>query len=1466
MENPRDHILAVGSAPDLLSSWYQERSASGVGIRQTPDSVPFVVDVPKIDAEARGTADMAAPGMEIGVSVEVKRVDGLEADYPVTGVRVVIGDPETNGDANMSWNCMGQTYVQIPGTTTTLYPQAKSDANFDIVGFGVFPFDSAGLDWAGMEGNTPTGVARWSYAYNIEDQIALTDSGPGVDNEGYTLWSGTIDTTGLRSQDYYLGIFVEATGDRRDFLFDNLSGFTLEPYSADNNVLLVDDYVCGQRCKQSLAPFRGNYGPNEEASYATVGYPVESYLGRTVMGTYKITGESINRGSCHTVLGTMASWDYAFVAMPTWEPGYDKWRVACRGPIPYEVLVDYLPADHYVWDPTPDAPPQDDTYGIIDGPAGDHPGFPVFTATVDANGFATRPDPTKDKSLLFTVADRGVAWFAPYSGDLVLGTESGHITDAATQAGLRDFVSEGGRLFVSGQDLGWALTLNGSIATPPFFTGVLGASFVRDDLGNPNHTFSGGAGVSCTATGGFNPVANGPRAGWPVLYADSHPTALHTNWSRNRDPNGPFNDDGAYQNEWPDVIAPASSTEVYSYNAGGSCAVRKEGFPREGKTVYMSFGLEAVHREFYETPGPVFWCDNFRHKILMYTMNWFRTSTIYGRVTTSASSDLPPGSPREGAVVVATDQRTGITYALFTDSLGNYRFRGLPVSNYTMTAQYSGELADHPASTETWGKGPIDVRDPRLALDPVAVGTAPYYDTTFQRREDFNLLPAPPGAIEGHVYANLDLNGDTLLNDPVANIEVRATSLTLDPPLNGNPVFDQVVKTDADGYFFIETVPVDTYDVHGNPRKLLNYSDQLIEDVIVQAGQTANVDFFLDPLPGTIQGTVTDKSDNSAIPGANVKIAALGLSVTSDSNGAYEIDPVPAGDHTVDVDAPGYLSAAADVTLLPGGTVTQNFQLEAVPPGIVKGRVTDSTGTTGIPGVLVRALFGTDPVTDPGPATTDANGDYSLELPASTYTIQAYDPNGEAAYAPVDGIEVQVLSDQTVEGIDFQVIPQATIPAGLHVIGPAYNYEGRSPAGIFGVAQAGLKLARWVPIRGEYAIYTPTDTDPEVARLLRGNGYFVQFDNRVDISAVGTPGPEDQEGRRALVPILTSPAAGGWNLIGNPYDYDIDFSLTRIQYQNQELSLSEAAAAGVVSDVLFTYENGYRESNLLPAWRGGWIRVNEPDVVIALSNQRVLSRDASVRSQATLPRGMDWKVRLLADAEGCVDHATWIGASSTATKGYDPAFDVPEPPSVRHITGREVSVYFPRTDLGVDSGRYTADVRGRIREAESWDAVVQAYGVSGDVTLSWPDMRSLPRYYTATLTDLDTGRQVNMRTAENYAFTPDETGLRNVRVTIRYAQAGGGLVIENTGQTRGLSTVTYRAVSDATVDVKVLNAAGRIIRRLVEGEVRAAGRHTETWDGHDDRGVMVPDGYYTFEVQGVFGDGTTTRAMTRVLR
>ena len=61
------------------------------------------------------------------------------------------------------------------------------------------------------------------------------------------------------------------------------------------------------------------------------------------------------------------------------------------------------------------------------------------------------------------------------------------------------------------------------------------------------------------------------------------------------------------------------------------------------------------------------------------------------------------------------------------------------------------------------------------------------------------------------------------------------------------------------------------------------------------------------------------------------------------------------------------------------------------------------------------------------------------------------------------------------------------------------------------------------------------------------------------------------------------------------------------------------------------------------------------------------------------------------------------------------------------------------------------------------------------------------------------------------------------------------------------STISYTVKYPAPVHVRITDLAGTTIRRLVAGEM-PAGVHETTWDGLDDDGAAVADGYYVIEV------------------
>jgi predicted deacylase len=58
------------------------------------------------------------------------------------------------------------------------------------------------------------------------------------------------------------------------------------------------------------------------------------------------------------------------------------------------------------------------------------------------------------------------------------------------------------------------------------------------------------------------------------------------------------------------------------------------------------------------------------------------------------------------------------------------------------------------------------------------------------------------------------------------------------------------------------------------------------------------------------------------------------------------------------------------------------------------------------------------------------------------------------------------------------------------------------------------------------------------------------------------------------------------------------------------------------------------------------------------------------------------------------------------------------------------------------------------------------------------------------------------------------------------------------------TTIRFDVPADGPVDLAVYNASGRVVRTLVAGEDRTAGRHEVDWNGTDDRGIPVASGVY----------------------
>lgn len=104
----------------------------------------------------------------------------------------------------------------------------------------------------------------------------------------------------------------------------------------------------------------------------------------------------------------------------------------------------------------------------------------------------------------------------------------------------------------------------------------------------------------------------------------------------------------------------------------------------------------------------------------------------------------------------------------------------------------------------------------------------------------------------------------------------------------------------------------------------------------------------------------------------------------------------------------------------------------------------------------------------------------------------------------------------------------------------------------------------------------------------------------------------------------------------------------------------------------------------------------------------------------------------------------------------------------------------------------------------------------------------------------ENGTQRDSFTMTKGLVTPVPVGLPSSRLSVRASPSPFGVS----------TSVEFTVPSADRVEVRVIDAAGRVVRSLAEN-ARAAGSHRVVWDGRDDRGRAVASGvYFVSVVQG----------------
>ncbi|MBI5003560.1 Ig-like domain-containing protein [Candidatus Kaiserbacteria bacterium] len=265
-------------------------------------------------------------------------------------------------------------------------------------------------------------------------------------------------------------------------------------------------------------------------------------------------------------------------------------------------------------------------------------------------------------------------------------------------------------------------------------------------------------------------------------------------------------------------------------------------------------------------------------------------------------------------------------------------------------------------------------------------------------------LSATSKTITGSV---LDANGSAVSN---AGVFARPVATSTASDANG---FGTGGQTNTSGAFTLNVTP-GTYLVGVFKPGMPSVPDQQI--VVPSSGSNSPTSLTFKLGVGsslTISGTVKDNSGN-AIPYAGVS----GRKITStsdttpigggqgnfvggptDANGAYTLY-VTNGIWQIESYAPGFGKLGSKTVTVSGSSLSgQDFSAQTLALGTITGSTTQAS--VGIQGVIIRAEGSSGANT----AISDANGSYTLKVPAGSYTLTCVFP-GVGDSTPTSGVTV----------------------------------------------------------------------------------------------------------------------------------------------------------------------------------------------------------------------------------------------------------------------------------------------------------------------------------------------------------------------------------------------------------------------------------------------------------------------------
>ncbi len=413
---------------------------------------------------------------------------------------------------------------------------------------------------------------------------------------------------------------------------------------------------------------------------------------------------------------------------------------------------------------------------------------------------------------------------------------------------------------------------------------------------------------------------------------------------------------------------------------------------------------------------------------------------------------------------------------------------------------------------------------------------------------------------------------------------------------------------------------------------------------------------------------------------------------------------------------------------------------------------------------------------------------------------------------------------------------------------------------------------KWDPIQQGYVI---------VNSVTRGQGFWLVYNNTAGATQI-----QDLLGNPSLTgtQLATAPLVqtnSGFNMIGNPYNYPIPINqVLGVNAANPQVShtFREMVELGYVQSFLTTWDPVLKdyvyvdaENGVLEPHRGYWLRVltadditlNYPAVFIPGTPEQ--TRKPGKYPTTFVQSDSQWRLQFAARTNEGMDAQNFVGqAANVAAANHYRTFEPPQAPT--QVIG--LSVMGTLNGAPAKMAQSLSETKGR----HEWTLKVDAKK-AGDVTVTWPNLATVPKNVRFRITDKATGVSRFLRQSSGYTFHMEAPGSREFTVTSEVGGATaaviGNVVVSQPGNGKAPTrnapfTIAYTLSSDATTSVRILSASGKEVYTASRGRADRSGENSVVWNLRNNANQSVAPGAYRVEIVAETAAGERIRKVIPV--